>query len=36
MFRRDADAQQVLHVMADLVGDDVGVGEIARGVEPLP
>src|SRR5215831_4163520 len=27
------DAEQVLHVMADLVGDDVGLGEIARGAD---
>ena len=27
------DAEQVLHVVADLVGDDVGLGEVARGAE---
>ena len=27
------DAEQVLHVVADLVGDDVGLGEIARRAE---
>jgi hypothetical protein len=27
------DAEQVLHVMADFVGDDVGLGEFAGGVE---
>ena len=30
---RFGDAEQVLHVMADLVRDDVGVGEVAAGLE---
>ena len=30
-----ADARQVLHVVADLVGDHVGLGEVAGGAEPV-
>ena len=29
------EAEQVLHVVADLVGDHVGLGEVAAGAEPV-
>ena len=35
VLRLDADPQQVLHMMSDLMGDHVGIGKVAAGVEPV-